>query len=601
MNASSSDKISPPISDKIPPFSKIPYEEDLAFQVKALTRLHELSMELAGSIDLNASLHSILETIVELHKANQGLISLYDPISGCLYDAASVGLQDDTLHQFSRLSPESNSSACSTAFMTKKRAVIEDTEKEDYFSYREVAQRAGFRSVHSTPILTRSGEILGVLSVHFSSPRKPNDREMKFSDMCARHAADAIEASKSQQALLESEQRLRKINNELEERVKERTNELEKQSNRLRNLADQLAATEQRERKRIAAILHDHLQQILVASTFQIAEASRKIKERHFEKANENLSRCSDFLTEAINASRSLSVELRPPVLYEDGFVEAFKWLARKFADEHNLKISLDLEDVQITLSDSLKIMIFESVKELLFNVVKHSKVQYAKLSFKLIDPNILYFCVEDPGIGFDVIHQEKIFSENERGIGLFSIRERLKLLRAEFDIISRVGHGTRIEIKIPMPPIAPSEENTKTENLSPQASPNTNKAGNKIITILLADDHKLVREGIANILKMNPLFHVVAHAENGLQAREKAAAFLPDVIIMDINMPHMNGIEATRLIKRDFPQIQIIGLSVQDEYEIAFAMKKAGALTLLNKAGDAEELIQTILDCVKH
>ena len=114
----------------------------------------------------------------------------------------------------------------------------------------------------------------------------------------------------------------------------------------------------------------------------------------------------------------------------------------------------------------------------------------------------------------------------------------------------------------------------------------------------MLVDDHKIVREGIANILKENLLFNVVAQAENGLEAVEKAERFRPDVIIMDVNMPKLNGIEATRAIKNKSPDAHIIGLSVQDEDHIAESMKKAGAIALLNKGGDPQELIRMIMAC---
>jgi len=109
-----------------------------------------------------------------------------------------------------------------------------------------------------------------------------------------------------------------------------------------------------------------------------------------------------------------------------------------------------------------------------------------------------------------------------------------------------------------------------------------------------------MVREGIANLLNEQLAFDVVAQAENGLEALKKTETYLPDVVIMDINMPKLNGIEATRLIKNKFANIDVIGLSVQDEENVRDSMKKAGAMTLINKAGDPQQLIQTILNCVE-
>ena len=117
-------------------------------------------------------------------------------------------------------------------------------------------------------------------------------------------------------------------------------------------------------------------------------------------------------------------------------------------------------------------------------------------------------------------------------------------------------------------------------------------------IKVAVADDHKIFREGIINLLSDCPDIEVVAQAGNGEEAIEMAKKYNPDVIIMDINMPRLNGIEATRAIKSKFPNIEIIGLSVQSEEDVTESMKKAGARILLNKAGDPGELVQMILNC---
>src|SRR5262249_29800580 len=98
--------------------------------------------------------------------------------------------------------------ACGSAFATKERAVIEDVETDLRFeSYAALARETGFRAVHCTPILTQQGNALGVLSVHFRQVRRPTDTEMQLADLCARHAADAMEVAKSRRALRESEVR----------------------------------------------------------------------------------------------------------------------------------------------------------------------------------------------------------------------------------------------------------------------------------------------------------------------------------------------------------------------------------------------------------
>lgn len=380
------------------------------------------------------------------------------------------------------------------------------------------------------------------------------------------------------------------ISHPIRKQVSKAVVQLEEQSQRLRMLTDQVVTTEQRERKRIAALIHDHLQQLLVAGKLQIGLTFRALEKNELGKAIANLKRVDEFIDESTRAARTLTVELRPPVLYEDGLVPALEWLANKYQNEHDFAVRLHADDFPSRLPDSLKIMIFESVKEILFNAVKYSGVRSIDV-FLSCPGSCISIIIKDKGHGFDVARLE--IKSSEKGFGLFSIRERLKLLNGSLRVSSQPGQGTEVEIIVPLP-----NDIGQTEAASRSGSSevlDSNSEG-KAIRVLLVDDHKIVREGIANILKENRLINVVAQAEDGNDAVEKAGIYRPDIIIMDVNMPHLNGIEATRVIKQRFPEINIIGLSVQDEVGVADSMKKAGAITLINKAGDPQHLIEAIM-----
>jgi len=368
--------------------------------------------------------------------------------------------------------------------------------------------------------------------------------------------------------------------------------QLQQQSDRLRLLTDQVVSTEQKERKRIAALIHDHLQQFLVAAKLQLGMAVREMNKGQYEKAAANLKRVDKYIDDTTHAAKTLTMELRPPVLYEDGLPAAFQWLANKFKENHNIEIVLNVGQVPTALSDTLKIMIFESVKELLLNVAKYSGVTSAEVALQY-EKGLMTVVVKDKGAGFDVERIEKM--SMDKGFGLFSIRERLKLINGIMRIISQPGQGTEVQIILP---VAMEEKPVSKEIVLPQEKEEYKPERSKKINILLADDHKIVREGIASILNENSGFNVVAQAEDGIEAIEKVKLFHPNVVIMDINMPRLNGIEATRVIKKEFPDIDIIGLSVQDEKDIIDSMQKAGAITLLNKAGDPQELIRAIINC---
>lgn len=114
-------------------------------------------------------------------------------------------------------------------------------------------------------------------------------------------------------------------------------------------------------------------------------------------------------------------------------------------------------------------------------------------------------------------------------------------------------------------------------------------------IKVLIADDHRVVREGLAAILKTKENIDVVGEAQDGQEAVEKARSLLPDVILMDVSMPRMGGVEATRIIKREFPHIGIIALTMYDEQQYIFDLVRAGATGYLLKDTDSSQIVVAI------
>jgi DNA-binding NarL/FixJ family response regulator len=120
-----------------------------------------------------------------------------------------------------------------------------------------------------------------------------------------------------------------------------------------------------------------------------------------------------------------------------------------------------------------------------------------------------------------------------------------------------------------------------------------------KKIRVILVDDHMVMRQGLAGLLRAEPDIEIIGEASDGQSAIELIQELRPDVVIMDISMPGMDGIQATRIIHKELPEIRIIGLSMFQEGEQQAAMREAGAVTYLTKTGPAEALIETIRDCV--
>jgi two-component system response regulator NreC len=114
-------------------------------------------------------------------------------------------------------------------------------------------------------------------------------------------------------------------------------------------------------------------------------------------------------------------------------------------------------------------------------------------------------------------------------------------------------------------------------------------------IRVLVVDDHALVREGIKSLLQGIPQITVIGEAEDGLDAIEKARKVRPDIVLMDIGMPRMTGVEATRHIREEMPAVQVVALTIHESEEYLFQMLRAGASGYVLKKSHPSEMLAAI------
>jgi two-component system CheB/CheR fusion protein len=238
---------------------------------------------------------------------------------------------------------------------------------------------------------------------------------------------------------------LRLAKEELEERVAQRTAELRRRAGQLAFMASELTLTEQRERKRMAHVLHDQLQQLLVAAKMRISWTETLDPEAR----KPEVAKLIALVDEALDNSRSLAVELSPPILV-DGLGRALQWLCCDWMGEkHHLLVHCHIDVSLDTPHEDMRILLFLAVKELLFNIVKHAKVMEAFVEVVAHDSQNLRVSVKDQGVGIPP-HYEVKTNGSGSGFGLLSLRERLELLGGSFEIRSLPGKGTEAVILAP-------------------------------------------------------------------------------------------------------------------------------------------------------
>ncbi|MEN6452295.1 MAG: response regulator [Thermoguttaceae bacterium] len=245
------------------------------------------------------------------------------------------------------------------------------------------------------------------------------------------------------------EQELKALNETLEQRVAERTAVATRRAAQLQALASELTRTEQRERRRLAQLLHDDLQQLLYAARLNLGSLQSRAED---ESTQELIGRVDELLSQSIARSRSLTVQLSPPVLYDAGLSAALEWLGRYVQETLGLAVDVTAATAAEPESEDLRILLFDATRELLFNVAKHAGTRRACVATSIPVAGRLELVVADDGAGFDPA-RSRADNNTGGGFGLLSIRERLELLGGQMSIDAAVGHGTRVTIRVPCRP----------------------------------------------------------------------------------------------------------------------------------------------------
>jgi PAS domain S-box-containing protein len=166
--------------------------DELTAELTAMTRLHEFRTRLLSINDFRTLLEEVLDATIALQRADLGNIQMYNAEKQTLEIVAQRGFQKDFLEHFRNVDDES--SACGRAMKLRQRVIIEDVETDPGFApHRHIAASAGFRAIQSTPLLSRGGKLLGMLSTHFRRPHRPPLRDLRFTDIFAAHAVEIIE------------------------------------------------------------------------------------------------------------------------------------------------------------------------------------------------------------------------------------------------------------------------------------------------------------------------------------------------------------------------------------------------------------------------
>ena len=409
------------------------------------------------------------------------------------------------------------------------------------------------------------GEITGtrrVLRISFSPFRGP-DLEL----ICAvvTEVTELVEATEAQQ---DSERKLQLL------------------SGRLLKLQDE-------ERRHISRDLHDVSGQNLAALNLALSQLENSCCSWPSQESVKLLGQCAAALRAGIAGDSHPLVRFASPLLEEVGLASAIRWYANGFGQRTGIEVRIDAASNLVRLSQDAEIALFRVLQESLTNVHRYSETSTVEIRLG-VQKDCVQLEIEDKGKGIpgDVLAARG--NAALLGVGIQGMRERMRQLSGHLEIKSPPGEGTRVIAAVPVSghehetAVFPPDDGSEAQTEAGEREPSIAKR------VLIADDHEMLREGIRRVLRNDKDWTVCGEASNGKEAVEKTKALDPDVVILDLSMPVLNGLDALRQIRQARPETKVLVFTVNNSDHVVREIVTAGAdgysVQIQRRAGSAPD-----------
>ena len=498
-------------------------QQRLAEELEAMTRLHALSTRLLSADDLHTALDDVLDNAIRTSGADFGNVQLYNSQIQALEIVAQRGFRQDFLDHFRTVRVEEGA-ACAQAMQNGERVVIEDVELDPgYEPHRQIAAAADYRAVQSTPLKSRSGSILGMLSTHFRTPHRPSERDERLLDLYARHAADLIDRIRYEQALQDVDRR-----------------------------KDEFLATLAHELRNPLAPIRNAVELMRWADgNADVLRKAGGVMERQLG----HLVRLVDDLLDISRVTQG-KVQLRKERVELAAVVQNAVELSRPVmeAQSHELTVTLSPEPVHLEADPTRLAQVFTN---LLDNAAKYSeKGGRIWLSAERQGAEVVV-SVRDTGIGIASEHLPRIFemfsqvtpalerSHGGLGIGLALVRGLVELHGGTVEARS-AGAGSGSEFVVRLPALPP-EEHIPGRKSAAEGGESLGAAPRR--RILVVDDNCDAADSLAMLLRLAGQDVRVAY--DGPAALSQRDEFRPELMFLDIGMPGMDGYEVAQRLRQ--------------------------------------------------
>jgi len=411
-------------------------EARLGADLAGMRRLYELHARLANETDLYRALDEIVGAAVAFTHTDRGCIQLVSEDGERLemFVYRGYGPDDPFIQHFLR---EGSKPACDAARRDRRRLIIEDVATFPGLAGtvdREVALVDGIRATQSTPMLTRGGELMGVLSTQFRQPHRPDNDELRLIDVLAWTAADVVERHQAEVAR-------RRLETERERRLVAEAVAAERQA-----VLKRIVRAQEEERAKVSREIHDSVTQLASAAALHLDNAAELLDGAPL-RARAEVERGRDLARRAANEARRLIAGLRPEVLDRRGLAGALQQEVDALRAA-GWRAELDDELAGVRLDPEVEITLFRVAQEALGNVRKHAGRARVRVRLTRQDGSVRLE-VRDWGHGFE-LRAVRPTAAGEH-VGLTSMRERMDLLGGKLEIRSGQQHGTTIRAMLPL------------------------------------------------------------------------------------------------------------------------------------------------------
>ncbi len=500
-------------------------------ELKDTRLLRDVAARSIGSGDSTAVFEAILDAALAITQADAGTIQLLDPATRSLTLLATRGIGAELLSHFARVDASSGSS-CGVALARSERTFVlfDDPQSPDPDQALKLHFDSGLRCAQSTPLLSRSGHPLGMLSTHWRARRELTERELRFLDLLGRQAADLIERSRMLEVLRASEAQLRDANRHKDEFLAILAHELRNPLVPIRNGIELL--------KRVRE--HPIIEKVHPMMERQLRHAVRLI---------------DDLLD--ISRISSGKIELQREWVTVSDVVESAVEANRSAIAEAGIELQLNFDDPDRLLEvDATRMS--QSISNILHNATKFTP-RGGKITLRsdLVMDNAtqpeLILRISDTGVGipkeslptvfglFTQVHADSAVRHGGLGIGLALAQKLVQLHGGLIQADSPgSGQGSVFTILLPAPAAHPLGTTHGPAATAPLSG----------LRILVVDDNSDAADSIG--LLISELGGLVRIAYNGAQALQVFKEFDPTLVLLDIGMPDLDGYQTCEQIRRE-------------------------------------------------